>query len=80
MKQLTYNCVPFHLSALHDSDCPGTFLSFDSPQQYLKHQYNETNVMHCLFSLLRIMGLYMFQALLAHPQVVLNKQHLVHVM
>jgi hypothetical protein len=31
------------------------------------NQYSETNVMHFLFSLLRITGLYMFRALLAHP-------------
>jgi hypothetical protein len=34
--------------------------------------------MHFLFSLLRIKGLYMFRALLAHPQEVLNKRHLVY--
>jgi hypothetical protein len=32
------------------------------------HQYSETNVMHILFNLLRIKGLSMFRALLAHPQ------------
>jgi hypothetical protein len=32
------------------------------------HQYNETNVMHFSFNLLRIKGLYLFRALLAHPQ------------
>jgi hypothetical protein len=31
-------------------------------------QYSKTNVMHFLFSLLRIKGLYMFRALLAHLQ------------
>jgi hypothetical protein len=30
--------------------------------------YSETNVMHFLFNLLRIKGLYMFRALFAHPQ------------
>jgi hypothetical protein len=44
----------------------------------LKYQYSEINVMHFLFSVLRIMGLYMFQALLAHPQEVLHKWHLVY--
>jgi hypothetical protein len=34
--------------------------------------------MHFSFSLLRIKGLYMFRALLAHPQEVLNKRHLVY--
>jgi hypothetical protein len=42
------------------------------------YQYIETNVMHFLFSLLRINDLYMFRALLAHPQEVLHKRHLVH--
>jgi hypothetical protein len=42
------------------------------------HQYSETNVMHFLFDLLRINGLYMFRALLAHPQEVLNERHLVY--
>jgi hypothetical protein len=40
------------------------------------YQYSETNVMHFLFSLLRIKGLDMFRALLAHPQKALHKQHL----
>jgi hypothetical protein len=43
----------------------------------LKHlhpkQYSETNMMHFLFNLLRIKGLYMFRALLAHPQEALHK-------
>jgi hypothetical protein len=42
------------------------------------YQYSETNVMHFLFSLLRIKGLYMFRALLAHPQKAPHKQHLVY--
>jgi hypothetical protein len=32
------------------------------------YQYSETNVMHLLFNLLRIKGLYIFRALVAHPQ------------
>jgi hypothetical protein len=40
-------------------------------------QYSESNVMHFLFILLIIKGLYMFQALLAHPQEALHKRHLV---
>jgi hypothetical protein len=47
-------------------------------QNHPTNQYSETNVMPFLFSLLRIKGLYMFRALLAHPQDVLHKQHLVH--
>jgi hypothetical protein len=31
-------------------------------------QYSETNVMQFLLNLLRLMGLYMFRALVAHPQ------------
>jgi hypothetical protein len=38
------------------------------------HPYNETNVMHFLFNLLKIKGLYMFRALLAHPQEALPPQ------
>jgi hypothetical protein len=34
--------------------------------------------MHVLLNLLRIKGLYMFRALLAHPQEVLHKRHLVY--
>jgi hypothetical protein len=40
-------------------------------------QYSENNVMHFLFSLLRIKDLYMFQALVAHSQDSLHKRHLV---
>jgi hypothetical protein len=41
-------------------------------------QYRETNVMHFLFNLLRIKGLYMFRALLAHPQDSQHKRYLVY--
>jgi hypothetical protein len=42
----------------------------------IRNQYNETNVLHISFNLLRTKGLYMFRALLAHPQEVLHKRHL----
>jgi hypothetical protein len=42
-------------------------------QQY---QYSETNVMHVLFNLLKIKGLYMFRALLAQLQDSLHKKAL----
>jgi hypothetical protein len=42
----------------------------------MTYQYSETNVMHFLFDLLRIKGLYMFRALLAYPQEGLHKQQL----
>jgi hypothetical protein len=42
------------------------------------YQYNETHVMHFPFNLLRIKGLYMFRALVAHPQEVLHKRQLVY--
>jgi hypothetical protein len=35
-------------------------------------------MMHVLFNLLRIKGLYMFRELLAHPQEALHKRHLVY--
>jgi hypothetical protein len=44
----------------------------------LAYQYSETNVMPFLFNLLRIKGLYMLRALLAHTQEALNKRHLVY--
>jgi hypothetical protein len=43
-----------------------------------KYQYDETNVMYFSFNLLRIKSLYMFRALLAHPQELLHKRHLVY--
>jgi hypothetical protein len=39
---------------------------------------NKTNVMHFLLNLLRIKGLYMLRALLAHRQEVLHKRHLIY--
>jgi hypothetical protein len=42
------------------------------------YQYNEINVMHFSFNLLRIKGRYMFQALLSHPQEALHKRHSVY--
>jgi hypothetical protein len=42
------------------------------------YQYSETNVMYFLFNLLRIKSLYMNRTLLAHPQEVLYKEHLVY--
>jgi hypothetical protein len=44
----------------------------------LKEQYSETNVMHFLFNLLRIKGLYMFRALLDDLQEALHKRNLVY--
>jgi hypothetical protein len=43
-----------------------------------RFQYSETNAMHFLFSLSRIKGLYMFRALIAHPQEALYKRHLIN--
>jgi hypothetical protein len=45
---------------------------------FIVYQYTRTNVMHFSFDLLRIKGLYMFRALLAHPQQVMHKRHLVY--
>jgi hypothetical protein len=42
------------------------------------YQYNETNVMHFLFSLLIIKGLYVFRALRVHLKEETHKRHLVH--
>jgi hypothetical protein len=43
-------------------------------------QYSATNMLHFLFSLLRIKGLYMFRALLAHPREMMHKRHLLYCM
>jgi hypothetical protein len=43
-----------------------------------KNQYDETNVTRFSFTLLRIKSLYMFRALIAHPQEALHKRHLVY--
>jgi hypothetical protein len=45
---------------------------------FWQYQYSEINVMHFLFSLLRIKDLHMFQAILAYPQEVLHKRHLLY--
>jgi hypothetical protein len=50
----------------------------DTIKIFLVDQYSATKEMHLLFSLLRIDGIYMFRALLAHVQEVLQKRHLVH--
>jgi hypothetical protein len=42
---------------------------------YYSTWYSKTNVMHILFNLLRIKGLYMFRALLAHLQEAIHKRH-----
>jgi hypothetical protein len=55
--------------------CAGSLDDHELPHA---HQYNETNEMHFSFSVLRIKGLYMFRALLVHPQEELHKRHLVY--
>jgi hypothetical protein len=42
------------------------------------NQYNQTDVMHISFNLLRIKGFYMFTALLPQPQEALNKRRLAY--
>jgi hypothetical protein len=49
-----------------------------APENRTYNQYSDTKVMHLLFNLLRIKGLYMFRALLAHLQEELNEQHFVY--
>jgi hypothetical protein len=53
------------------------WLMFCSPC-IIGYQHTETNVMKFSFILLRIKGLYMFEALLAHPQKALHKRHVVY--
>jgi hypothetical protein len=60
-------CVCAHARAL--------FLWLTGYTAVTYYQYSENNVMHTLFNLLRIKGLYRFQALLTHPQEALHKLH-----
>jgi hypothetical protein len=48
-------------------------------QRDIVYQYSENQRDVLLFNLLRIKGLYLFRALLAHPQEALIKRHLVGV-
>jgi hypothetical protein len=50
---------------------------FYNTSKFKRSQY-KTNVMHFSFNLMRIKGLYMDRALLAHPQEALHKRHLVY--
>jgi hypothetical protein len=68
-------------SSLHCSQhlCYTTQLKITcAVQRGIENQYSATNVMHFLFNLLRIKGLYMFRALLPHPQEALHKRNLVY--
>jgi hypothetical protein len=68
--------------------CLGDFKNNDTVKCYryvdilltciIIYQYSETNVIHILLNVLRIKGLYMFRALLAHHQEALDKRHLVY--
>jgi hypothetical protein len=63
------------LSVNFNAEFHYSLLSYEG--DLFRYQYSETNVMHFLFNLLRIKGLYMFRTLLAHPQEALHKRHLV---
>jgi hypothetical protein len=60
------------------SELAMTFFVLTYRETYYYDQYSEANMMHFIFSLLRIKGLHMFQTLLAHPQELLHKWHLVY--
>jgi hypothetical protein len=62
---------------LNISHCQSNPSIYEGPK-IRNTQYRKTNVMHFLFNLLRIKGLYMFRALLAHPQEANHKRQLVH--
>jgi hypothetical protein len=70
-QELCYKIILIHIIIPHV-----TFAKIGT----LVYQYSETNVMHFLFSLFRINSVYMFWALLADPQEVLHKWHLVYCM
>jgi hypothetical protein len=50
-------------------------MKFDT---FFIYRYSETSVMHVLLNLLTIKCLYMFRALMGHPQEVLHIRHLVY--
>jgi hypothetical protein len=56
----------------------GIFLDPLHSLQIFINQYSEKDVMHFLFSLLRIKDLYMFRALRTHPLEALLKRYLVY--
>jgi hypothetical protein len=62
------------------SYCVLLFTLIETCKSLLFHQCSETNVMHFLFNLLKIKGLYMFRALLAYPQEALHMLYLVYCM
>jgi hypothetical protein len=68
-----YIVLTFHVNYIPVTE----FLMFCLPC-IIVYQYNEINVMHFALNLLRMKGLYMFRALLAHPQKALQKRHLVY--
>jgi hypothetical protein len=75
-----WECLFLYNSILHEKAPPVQWLLTIQHRNktYPLFQYSETNVMHFLFSLLRIKGLCMFRALLAHPQEALHKRRLVY--
>jgi hypothetical protein len=69
---------PVHIAFPHNFDITRNFNLMSCSPYITVYQYSETNVNHFLFNLLRINGLYMFRALLAHPQEALHKWRLVY--
>jgi hypothetical protein len=62
-----------HIQSVHRRSHMGPWnIKFVHSNIYHQSRYSKTNVMHFLFNLLRIKGLYMFRALLAHPPVEWN--------
>jgi hypothetical protein len=66
------------ISVQWEPSCPMRADGRTRRQTWRSYQYNETNAMHFSFNLLRIKDLYMFRALLAHPQEALHKRNLVY--
>jgi hypothetical protein len=78
-----YNCYSVPAGNVQDNSRPGYILYPVSKRRVNKicsSQYSKTNVMHFLFSLLRIKILYVFRVLLAYLQEALHKRHLVYCM
>jgi hypothetical protein len=81
---LRYSCalwsvnptIPYSKRLLASSASKGAQFSRNTKVRY--RQNSETNPMHFLFNLLRIMDLYMIRALLSHPQELLHKRNLLY--
>jgi WD40 repeat protein len=80
VSKLTPNVIFLFISRITEEYVVFYSVFNDALKYYKISIFRKTNVMHLLFSLLRVKGLYMFRALFAHPREALHKRHLVYCM